>query len=85
MQNNNAINEVNVQLSETINGMINNFCFVDSPGEVEHADRSTDIILNLTEGLQEFSITCKLHKSKARILRHVMVVIGKGDNNRNKI
>ncbi len=77
MQNNNAINEVNVQLSETVNGMINNFCFIDSPGEAQFSERSVEIILNLAEGLQEFTVSCKLHKNKAGILRHVMVTVQK--------
>ena len=75
MQTPNSINEINVQLSETINGMINNFCFVDTPGEINFAERSTEIILNLAEGLQQFEIICKLHRNKIGILRHVLVTI----------
>ena len=80
MQDKNAINEVNVQLSETINGMINHFCFVESLGESEHSERSMDIVLNLAEGLQEFSISCKLHKSKVGILKTVVLNIQKYNN-----
>lgn len=72
-----SADEENEQIIETITKTLNNFCFGVYKDQTNYPITLTNTKITFPAGEMEFNISCKLHKNKEGMLRHVMVTIQK--------
>ena len=72
-----GLNEV---IISNINDSIQKFCFGEYQEEEKYPVVFTKTIITINDQEMEFKISCRMHKNKKGLLRHVMVTIGSGTN-----
>lgn len=67
----------NEQIIETITKTLHNFCFGEYKNEPNYPITLTNTKITSAAGEMKFNISCKLHKNKEGMLRHVLMTIQK--------
>lgn len=74
------IEELNEVIISNINDSLQKFCFGEYQEEEKYPVVFTKTIVTINDQDMEFKISCRMHKNKKGLLRHVMVTIGSGTN-----
>ena len=69
------IDELNEVIISTINDSLQKFCFGEYKEEEKYPVVFTKTNVTINEQESEFKISCRLHKNKLGLLRHVMITI----------
>ena len=74
------IDELNEQIIGSINDSVHKFCFGEFKAEEKYPVVFTKTTITINDQEMEFKISCRMHKNKKGLLRHVVVTIGSGTN-----
>ena len=69
------IDELNEQIIGSINDSVHKFCFGEYQEEEKYPVVFTKTTITINNQEFEFKISCRLHKNKLGLLRHVMITI----------
>ena len=70
------IEELNQLIIGNINDSLQKFCFGEYQAEEKYPVVFTKTTITINDQEMEFKISCRMHKKKEGLLRHVMVTIG---------
>ena len=70
------IEELNELIIGNINDSLQKFCFGEYQEEEIYPVVFTKTTVTINDQKMEFKISCRMHKNKEGLLRHVMVTIG---------
>ena len=70
------IDKLNEVIIENINDSLQKFCFGEYQEEEKYPVVFTKTKVTINDQAMEFKISCRMHKNKEGLLRHVMVTIG---------
>ena len=74
------IEELNKVIIGNINDILQKFCFGEYQKEEKYPVVFTKTTITINDQEMEFKISCRMHKNKKGLLRHVMVAINKYPN-----
>ena len=72
--------ELNELIIGNINDSLQKFCFGEYQDQEKYPVVFTKTTITINDQEMEFKISCRMHKNKKGLLRHVMVTIGSGTN-----
>ena len=70
------IEELNEVIIGNIKDSLQKFCFGEYQEEEKYPVVFTKTTITINDQAMEFKISCRMHKNKEGLLRHVMVTIG---------
>ncbi len=74
------IDRINEEIIATITNSLQKFCFGEYQAEEKYPIVFTKTKVTINDQEMEFKISCRMHKNKEGLLRHVMVTIEKETN-----